>query len=202
MRGAAATLFAALSVSGCVNLAPDGALPAGAVPAAYRASLQPDGAVVAASMSYREFFLSDELESLIERALEQNRDLMAATARIEQARARFRIEDSRRLPGVDGTASGVRTRQALLDGAAGADGAGSVTSNRFDVGVAVTSFELDFWGRVRNLSEAARAEYLATEAAQQAFYLSLDIRHRDDIFRNRRNQRADRVGAGNGARSP
>jgi multidrug efflux system outer membrane protein len=50
---------------------------------------------------------------------------------------------------------------------------GGTTGNRFDIGVGVSAFELDFWGRVRNLSEAARAEFLATVQAQRAFRLSL-----------------------------
>ena len=49
----------------------------------------------------------------------------------------------------------------------------SFTFNRYDIGVGVSSFELDFWGRVKNLSEAGRASYLASVATQRAFYLSL-----------------------------
>jgi multidrug efflux system outer membrane protein len=67
------------------------------------------------------------------------------------------------------SASRTRTPLGTVDPAA----SGSVTTDRFDVGVGVTSFELDFWGRVANLSDAARAQYLATEANQRAFYLSL-----------------------------
>jgi len=102
---------------------------------------------------------------------------MAATARIEQARARFRIEDSRRLPNLVATASGTRTRQATAGNPAFAAGGDnlptSFTFNRFDIGVGVSAFELDFWGRVKNLSDAARASYLASVATQRAFYLSL-----------------------------
>src|SRR3546814_10113992 len=52
-------------------------------------------------------------------------------------------------------------------------GSGTATINSYSVGVGVTSFELDFWGRVKNLSEAARSQYLATEAAERAFRLAL-----------------------------
>src|SRR3546814_21119987 len=52
-------------------------------------------------------------------------------------------------------------------------GSGTATINRYSVGVGVTSFELDFWGRVKNLSEAARSQYLATEAAERAFRLEI-----------------------------
>ena len=68
-------------------------------------------------------------------------------------------------------ASGTRARQSVATGAG--TPAVPVTGNRFQSGVGVSAFELDFWGRVANLSDAARAEYLATIAAQRAFYLSL-----------------------------
>src|SRR3546814_1687382 len=48
-------------------------------------------------------------------------------------------------------------------------GSGTATINRYSVGVGVTSFQLDFWGRVKNLSEAARSQYFATEASERAF---------------------------------
>src|SRR3546814_19203114 len=45
---------------------------------------------------------------------------------------------------------------------------------RYSIGVGVTGFELDFWGRVRNLSDAARSQYLATVQAERAFRLALN----------------------------
>lgn len=166
--------FAALSMTACVNMAPDHVRPELATAPAFDPELRPHGSLVAAQLSYREWFVDPRLQALIATALENNRDLVAATARIEQARARYRIQDSRRLPGVVADASGVRTRQPVSTvDATGAAVTESVTSNRFQIGVGVTGFELDFWGRVANLSEAARAQYLSSIAAQRAFYLSL-----------------------------
>ena len=180
MRNLLTLALVSTALAGCANFAPEHTRPAAAVSPAYDAEYRPDGSVVASQLSYRDWFADPRLEGLIASALENNRDLLAATARIEQARARYRIQDSRRLPTVVADASGVRTRQSLAanptlgtGGESGADTPASVTYNRFDVGVGVTAFELDFWGRVANLSEAARAEYLATVAAQRAFYLSL-----------------------------
>ncbi|WP_374406483.1 efflux transporter outer membrane subunit [Pelagerythrobacter sp.] len=173
------------ALTGCANFAPEHTRPELAVSTAYESEYRPDGSAVASQLSYRDWFVDPRLEGLIASALENNRDLLAATARIEQARARYRIQDSRRLPTVVADASGVRTRQSLagnptLGGGIGGDPSepapeapATITFNRFDVGVGVSAFELDFWGRVANLSEAARAEYLATIAAQRAFYLSL-----------------------------
>ena len=174
----------ALTLAGCVNLAPDDTRPDLSVPLVYEPSLNPDGTVTASQLSYREWFEDRRLEALITHGLSYNSDLVAATARIAQARARYRIEDSRTLPTVVATGSSTRTRQAVTPGITTGQNVvedslqssaevNSITFSRFQIGVGVTSYELDFWGRVANLSEAARAEYLATVAAQRAFYLSL-----------------------------
>ncbi|MGB3797237.1 MAG: efflux transporter outer membrane subunit [Alteraurantiacibacter sp.] len=179
MRSAIALAIMASALSGCVSLAPQDPRPDLSVPSEFDPDLRPDGSVVAAELSYDEWFPDDRLNALIANALANNRDLIAATARIAQARARFSIQDSRRLPEIVASASGSRTRQALTTGVTTGQGApeplqpDSITFNRFQVGVGIASYELDFWGRIANLSEAARAEYLATIAAQRAFYLSL-----------------------------
>ena len=170
--------LASTMLAGCVNLAPTDTRPALATAPVFDPAYRPDGTVVASQLSYREWYRDPRLQNLIASALANNRDLMAATARIEQARASFRIENSRRLPNLVATASGTRTRQATAGNPAfGAAGGGnlptSFTFNRYDIGVGVSAFELDFWGRVRNLSDAARASYLASVATQRAFYLSL-----------------------------
>jgi multidrug efflux system outer membrane protein len=158
-----------LALSGCMNLAPEDNRPALSTPATFDPAYQPDGTYVASQLPWRDVIADPRLEVLIGTALTNNRDLVAATARIEQARAQYRIEDSRRLPGVVADAGASRSRTPLTT----SGGSGSITANRFDIGVGVSAFELDFWGRVRNLSDAARAQYLSTIAAQRAFYLSL-----------------------------
>ncbi|MBI1402283.1 MAG: efflux transporter outer membrane subunit [Porphyrobacter sp.] len=184
-----APLPLAAALAGCVNLAPPDTRPAAPVSAAYNPALRPGGEVEAAQLSYRDFFVDPRLEGLIAEALANNRDLVAATARIEQARAQYRIQASQRLPTIAASASATRSR--FPAGAAGigagtgagtggtpttgnAGGAGgAITTEQFQVGLGVSAFELDFWGRIANLSAAARARYLATIAAQRAFTLSL-----------------------------
>ncbi|RPF71297.1 efflux transporter outer membrane subunit [Aurantiacibacter spongiae] len=178
-RAVVSLVLTATALAGCVNLAPEHRRPAPAVPADFDPDLRPDGFEVASQIAYTDWFVDPRLRALIATALRNNRDLLAATARIEQARARYRIQDSRELPTVVADGSATRTRQALTGAstlgqvANGQDAPDSITYNRFQVGVGVSSFELDFWGRLDNLSEAARAEYLSTVAAQRAFYLSL-----------------------------
>ena len=178
MKRFMALALVSTALAGCASMAPEHVRPEAATAPAFDPDYRPDGSVVASQLSYREWFNDPRLVQLIGTALENNRDLLAATARIEQARARYRIQDSRQLPTVVANASGTRTRQQLgvnpsLDTGDVEGAPDSVTFNRFDVGVGVSSFELDFWGRVANLSDAARAQYLATEANQRAFYLSL-----------------------------
>ena len=160
------TLALALLLSGC-NLAPPHVRPELPTAPAYPSpptSLGDGGQQVAAIRL--DMFLADpRLERLIDQALQRNRDLRIAVGRIEEARGLYRIQNADRLPTLDATGSANRQR---VPGPTGPE-----TSSNFAVGVAVTSFELDFWGRVKNLSEAARREYLATIHAQRAFRLSL-----------------------------
>ncbi|MBF0323349.1 MAG: TolC family protein, partial [Magnetococcales bacterium] len=102
-------------------------------------------------------------------ALEHNRDWHAAIARVEEARALHGITHADRLPGVSLNAS----QAALLTPADFFPAARAQTSKRYDVAASVTAFELDFWGRVKSLDTAARAGFLATEQAREAFRLVL-----------------------------
>ena len=133
-----------------------------------------EGTRLAGEIDWQTFFADPQLKLLIATALERNRDLAASVARIEQARAFYRIQNAQRFPQVNANAGATRTK-APLDSIdpefANTDT--SIQFNQYNVQAAVTSFELDFWGRVRNMSEAARLRYLASVEAQRAFRLSL-----------------------------
>jgi multidrug efflux system outer membrane protein len=137
------------------------------------------GAPAAADIGWRDYFGDPRLQALIAAALANNRDLAQSVARVAQARAQYRIQDAERLPQIDLQAGASRSRTPLSSlafpgGSSGSGGsADSFTLNQFTLGASVSSFELDFWGRVRNLSEAQRREYLATVEAERAFRLSL-----------------------------
>jgi len=161
-------LLMAAGLSACSS-APRYDQPTSPVASTFPLADTPPGAVTAPQLAWRDFFRDPRLQRVIETALVRNRDLAVAVAQIEQARAQYRIQRSQRLPNVDLGGSGVRTRQpAELTGVGQA-----VTAESYDLDVGIASFELDFWGRVRNLSEAARYNYLATVEAQRAFRLSL-----------------------------
>ena len=122
-----------------------------------------------AKTHWRDFFTDPKLQALIAAALEHNRDLRIAVARIEEARAQFGITRADKTPslGILGSGNFTRTPADLIGTQS------SATSERYDLSLTMVSFELDFWGRLSGLSEAARLSYLATEEARRAVYLSL-----------------------------
>lgn len=157
-------LSAALLLAGCGSLAPPHERPAAPVAERFPAggeAAAPESQ--AANVPWQRFFADARLQRLIELALGNNRDLRVAVFSIEQARALYRIERADRLPTVN--AVGSATRQP----AQGVGGVGSL----YSAGLSVTAFELDLFGRVRNLSEAALARYFATEEARKAAQISL-----------------------------
>ena len=128
-----------------------------------------DGQRKATTTDWRAFFPDPRLQGLIATALENNRDLRIAVARIEEARALYGIARADRLPNFDAVVSGTSGKTLGELSATGKD----TISRRYDANIALLSFELDLWGRVRSLNAAALASYLATEQAQRALRLSL-----------------------------
>lgn len=181
-------LLLATLLAGC-QLAPTHEQPPLPTDAQYPAEYQPVlGDLVASEIAWRDFFEDPRLQLYIDTALLRNRDLQIAVARIEETRGQFRVQGADRYPTLSANADASRGRMpyggaggvsSAGGGSAGGDtadissGSGSQVSERFSVGLGVSAFELDFWGRVRNLTEAARAQYLSTVEAQRAFRLSL-----------------------------
>lgn len=166
MRNAISMLGLAL-VAGC-SLAPEYQRPQAPVAATWPEDGTPDTRV-SPHPEWRSYFSDPQLQALIATALEHNRDLRVAVARVEEARALYGVTRADRLPNVDLTASRSASRTPADLSSTGS----AFTAQRYDVNLGVTAFELDFWGRVANLAEAAKASYLATEEAQRAFRLSL-----------------------------
>jgi multidrug efflux system outer membrane protein len=119
--------------------------------------------------SWQQYFPDPRLQALINTALDNNRDLRVATARIAEAKALYGIQQADRLPNLNLAAS----RAASKTPASASITGSTLTTQRYDVAVSLVSYELDFWGRVRSLNAAAKNSYLATESAQRAFKLSL-----------------------------
>lgn len=173
MRSALVVLALAF-VSGC-QLAPAHVRPEPPTPQAYPADFAGDTTLGAraSEIGWRNFFVDPRLEALVATALANNRDLAIAVAQVEEAAGIYRIQRADRLPTVN---LGADASRSLVGpgGIVGAPvGSGSQTIDRYVIDASVSAFELDFWGRVRNLSEAARSQFLATVQAQRAFRLSL-----------------------------
>ncbi|TWO73444.1 efflux transporter outer membrane subunit [Caenimonas sedimenti] len=116
----------------------------------------------AADLEWQNFFGDPQLRALITRALRANRDLRVAVLNIEQARAQYDIRRADQLPTVGVTASGSR-----------APNASGGTTQSYTVGIAFSAWELDLFGRIASLSEAALAQFLATEEGRKAVQVSL-----------------------------
>lgn len=121
-----------------------------------------DSAAVATDMAWGDFVQDARLRDLIALAIENNRDLRVATLNIEQVRAQYQIQRAASFPtvyaGVDGSRSGT------------ADG---TITNNFTAGLTMSSWEIDFYGRIASLKEAALAQYLASEDSRNAAQTSL-----------------------------
>ena len=133
--------------------------------------------------SWRDFFRDPRLQALVELALKNNRDLRIAVDRVEEARAQFGIVQSDRLPTIGAMGSGQITRAPADMRNGGADA--SSVSRSYTAGVGMTAFELDFFGRVRNLSEAAYQSYLSTDQARRTVQLGLIAQTAEAYFRLR-----------------
>lgn len=155
-------------LAGCA-LAPDYQRPEAPVPAAWPGDTKVSPGATAIAVNWRTFFPDPRLQSLIGAALEHNRDMRIAVARVDEARALAGIARADRFPNLDLAA---QRSAALLP--ADISGVGrQVNAQRYDVNLGISSFELDFWGRVKSLDDAARAGFLASEQARRAFRLSL-----------------------------
>lgn len=154
----------ALLLSACA-LTPPLARPDPALPEAYADS--PDAAGNAADLGWRQMFGDPRLQRLITIALDNNRDLRIAMLNVDAVRAQYGIERSALLPQVDARLSGGRER-AAANGASAASLQGTHAA-----GLAISAFEIDLFGRVRALSDAALARYLASTEAARAARISL-----------------------------
>jgi multidrug efflux system outer membrane protein len=152
-----------LIVGGC-TLGPDYQRPELPMPDAYLQTAD-EGATIA-NLPWWELFQDPELRTLIEVALEENKNLAIAAARVEEARAQFGITRADQFPDISGGASAQRGNTAELI----SEDLG--TNTNLTVG-AQLSWEIDIWGKLRRATESARAQLLATEDAQRAVTISL-----------------------------
>ena len=170
-------LAGATALTAC-NLAPKYVRPVGAVPAELpQGGPYPSAATDAPDVTkvgWRDFFLDARLRQVIETGLANNRDLRVAAANVLQARAQYRVQRADLVPSTNVSAGATYTNSAAsAGGGAAAGGATSTNLDIYSVNAGFSSFELDLFGRTRNLSRAALERYFASEEAQRSARISL-----------------------------
>ena len=173
--GGLATL---LGVSAC-SLIPTYQRPEAPVSARYPDASASDASRLAnvADLGWRKVFADARLQRLIELGLANNRDLRVAILNIEKSRAQYRIQRSAQFPEID--VSGSNDTQRLPASVVGSEtggataGSGAVISRSSSVSVGLSSYELDFFGRIASLKAQALEDFLATEEARRSTHISL-----------------------------
>ena len=181
-------LTAALLLTGCVSLAPDYERPQAPVEEAW----PQDEAVKNAKLlteglaDWASFFTDARLTKLIEQGLAQNRSLRSAFYSVEEARAQYGVSRAELFPSVAAAAGESAARSVSRTGS---------SINRTYSATAMASYELDLFGRVRNLNEMALQAFFQTQAAHRAD--DGDYRHCTDVARAGRLQAAVQACEGN-----
>ena len=150
-------LLIVLLVDSCM-VGPEYSRPEVNTPESYRSDFPSDTTI--ASLPWWEMFGDTVLQNMILTSLDNNRDLKAATARIKEAEAAMGVVRADLYPRIDYAADGSLS--------ATTDGSSASLSPMLSV-----SYEVDLWGRIRRLNEAALQEFLATEEAYRAITITL-----------------------------
>jgi len=160
-------LMVTAALAGC-SMAPVYQRPDAPIPTQFG---QPEASApsAAGTLDWQAFVTDEPLRQLVALALDNNRDLRQAVLNIEAARAQYRIERADRLPGINAQGTGTRQR---VPGDLNSTGSSAVQSS-YQAGIGLTSFEIDLFGRVRSLSDAALQSYLATEETAHSTRISL-----------------------------
>jgi outer membrane protein, multidrug efflux system len=170
------TIFLIIGIVVCLGgctMIPKYTRPEAPVPAAwpsgpaYKETPSMQGAPVAADLKWREFFAGEQLQAIIETALKNNRDLRVAALNVERARALYRIQRAELLPTVE-TGVTANKQHVRISGSTGL-----VTLEEYGVNLGFSSWELDFFGRIRSLGKRALEEYLGTEQARRSAQILL-----------------------------
>ncbi|MBZ4193967.1 MAG: efflux transporter outer membrane subunit [Candidatus Contendobacter sp.] len=165
MRKTLLTAALGVALTGC-SVGPVYERPEVPVPAQWQVNIQQANDF--ANTTWWNQFNDPELNRLVQIALEQNKDLLIATARVQEYMGRYGVTRSAQFPQIGANAAGARTRYGESTVPAGTE----LTIDSYQVNLGA-SFELDLWGKLRSATEAARAQLLATEEAKRTVILSL-----------------------------
>lgn len=179
-------LLAVIALAPSCTMAPRYHRPEAPVPgewpsgAAYQKTPEAANATEAQNLKWQEFITDEKLQKVIDLALENNRDLRIAALNVERARAQYGLQRSELLPVITAAGSKTRQKQQTVTGYMTTE-AGKpampivdrIITERDMVSIGITSWEIDFFGRIRSLKKAALQQYLATEQAKHAAQILL-----------------------------
>jgi NodT family efflux transporter outer membrane factor (OMF) lipoprotein len=160
MRKTVTAFAAAALLAGC-SLIPEYDRPAAPVADSFPYPAATSG-TPAAQLGWQDFFTDEQLRNLVGVALKNNRDLRVAMLNVEQARTQVDVARSSLFPTVNAAFN--YTHQPSTS---------STPSNLYAAGVAVSAWEIDLFGRIRSLSEAAFAQYVGSEEGRKAAQMTL-----------------------------
>jgi multidrug efflux system outer membrane protein len=171
-KSACATLALILSLfaAGCA-VGPNYKRPAVDAPPQFRGAAAGDAASLA-DRKWSDLFQDEALRQLVADALEHNFDLRIASERVIAARATFRISSAARFPNLIAQAGFTASRSSLIGANNEVPAGANLDVSYTQAGLAL-NWELDFWGRLRRLTQSARAQYLATEEGRRGVVVSL-----------------------------
>ncbi len=162
LAGVTITMIGVL-LGGCDSMAPAHERPPLPVANSYPGTDAVPADIVAADLAWQQFFVDPRLKRLIELSLANNRDLRVAVLNIERTRALYQIQRSNEVPNIVLGATGLAEPNPN----------GSGTNTYYTAGLNITGYELDLFGRVRSLSDAALQQFFASEEARKAAQISL-----------------------------
>ncbi|MDD5366657.1 MAG: efflux transporter outer membrane subunit [Gallionellaceae bacterium] len=164
-----AVCCAGLALGGC-SLAPEYRRPVAPVPSQWPAAPSgPAAPADAADLKWRDVLTDERLRQVVAKALENNRDLRLAALNVERARGMYGIQRGALYPSVEVQGAGGRQRRSedLIQPGE------PRTVGQYKVDLGIATWELDFFGRIRSLSEQALQEYLATDEARRGAQIAL-----------------------------
>ena len=160
-----AVVALAFAISSC-SLIPEYLRPTAPVPKSYPGQPANDEVTQAPSLTWQSYFPDADLQKLIQVGLQHNRDLKTAVLRIDEAKALYGIQNADRLPTIQGNLNYDRNKTVFSSSQA-------FEAELFKAGVGISDFEIDVFGRVKSLSQAALEQYLAITENQQAIQSTL-----------------------------
>jgi multidrug efflux system outer membrane protein len=170
MTKRAIVLAIAAALSGCAMVGPDFHRPAVDLPAAYPEPEAGKDAKLTVPADWWKLYKDPKLDRLVNEGLANNSDLRVAVGRVEEAEAALREANALFFPEIDANASASRSKFSTRAGTL--PPTFPPMRNAYTL-TATTTFELDFWGRLRRAAEAARDQYLATRYGRDVVALTL-----------------------------